>query len=134
MKVSSSVVQRKQVIYIKQQNVLIRGCLKNPSCSVPPLCHLNPFPDLLAPTDSIFPFQGNGELLDGSRQCMMYHLTASKALGCGASARRREGGKPSAVACMWQCETCQDSQIFPPHSSSDSLSSATLIIQKLSVQ
>lgn len=35
---------------------------------------------------------------------------------------------------MWQWKACQDGQISAPHSSSDSLSSAMLIIHKLSLQ
>ena len=91
VKVSWSVAQSKQVIYSKQQIVLIIGCLKTSNCSVPPLCHLNPFSDRLAPTYSIFPFQGNRELLDRSSDAWcstkLGCLTASKALGGRARSR-----------------------------------------------
>lgn len=60
---------KKQVIYLEQQNMLITNCFKSHNCIIPPLYHLNPFPDLLAPAASIFPFQRNGELLYRSRQC-----------------------------------------------------------------
>lgn len=99
---------KKQVIYPEQQNVLIRSCLKSHNCVIPPLYHLNPFPDLLAPADSIFPFQRNGEILDRSRQCVALCQAGLPFSQQGfaqwsqahlQSARHREGGKSSAVAC-----------------------------------
>lgn len=114
MKVSSSVPHRRQVIHRKQQNVQTRGFLKTPNSSIPSLCHLNPFTDLSAPMDSISPFQRNGELLDRSRLHVMHHLSRRIKMPqtldrqqrfeqwCQAyqhSARHREVGKPSAIAC-----------------------------------
>lgn len=99
---------KKQVIYREQQNVLIRSCLKSHNCVILHLYHLNPFPGLLAPADSIFSFHGNGELLDRSRQrvalCQGGPPFSQQGFGqCSQaylhSAEHREGGKSSAVAC-----------------------------------
>lgn len=98
----------KQVIYREQQNRLIRSCLKSHNWLIPPLYHLNSFPDLLAPSDSISPFQKNGEFLDRSRQrvalCQAGLPYSQQGFGQWSqaylhSARHGEGGKSSAVAC-----------------------------------
>lgn len=127
----------KQVFYREQQNRLIRSCLKSHNWLIPPLYHLNSFPDLLAPADSISPFQKNGEFLNRSSVASWAALqparlwTVEPGLPAQCQAWRR--GKVQCCS-MWQWKTCQDGQIFAPHSSSDSLSSAMLIIHKLSVQ
>lgn len=79
---------KKQVIYREQQNVLIRSCLKSHNCIIPPLYHLNPFPDLLAPADSIFPVQGTENFLTDPgnvwRSAKLSLLSANKALDSAA--------------------------------------------------